>query len=103
MTSVVHDNNPAGVPGNRRPPDIYWRTEVVDPVTKDVYRCDSSRNALLVLDGDSRSQKALIPLTRCIMPRILVHPAGRKLLVVDVDTHYWIELDSSSTEDKKHG
>jgi hypothetical protein len=103
MTSVVHDNNPAGVPGNRRPRDIYSRTEVVDPVTKDVYRCENSRSALLVLDGDSRSQKALIRLTRCITPRILVHPAGRKLLVDDMHMQYWIELDSSSTEDKKHG
>jgi hypothetical protein len=102
MTSVVHDNDPSGISGRRPPRELASRTEAVDPVTKDVYRYDS-RDALLVLDGDSHRQKARIPLTRCILPRILVHPAGRKLLVVSVNMNYWIELDSGSTEDKNHG
>ena len=54
-----------------------------------------------VTGADGRFQNAYVPHTDHLSPEILVHPEGRKVLIVDASVSLWVELNPSS-EDPQH-
>jgi hypothetical protein len=83
-------------------PSYPSNTAAVDPVTGQIYAYDS-RNTLLVFGADGRFQNAYVPHTDHISPEILVHPEGRKVLIVDASVSLWVELNPSSENPQYDG
>jgi hypothetical protein len=83
-------------------PSYPSNTAAVDPVTGQIYTYDS-RNTLLVFGADGRFQNAYVPHTDHLSPEILVHPEGRKVLIVDASVSLWVELNPSSENPQHDG